>query len=222
MTLAVLIPYRPDTPQRERIQATTSRLWAHTGLQVVYADDGLTGPLFSFSRAVNRARREVDADCLLVYNCDALPLPIESLQRIGDELAAGLPWTAIFDGQQRFTEQQTERLLVGEKPEDVGPAAGSIAMGREALIGIRADVFDGLRGYDERFVGWGWEDLAFHLVLRTVHPGGCDVPTEGLFQSLWHPEAPRHAWPANGQIWASYQPHTFNADKLRGFYLDRP
>lgn len=222
MTLAVLIPFRPDTPWRARIQATTSKLWERTDLQVVYADDGLDGPLFSFSRAANRARAMTDADCLLVYNTDALPLSVASLDRLHKDLAAGLPWSVLFDGQRRFTRHQTRQILNGDTPESVGAPAGEVSMGREALIGIRADVFDSLRGYDERFVGWGWEDLAFHLVLRTVYPDGCDTPAEGMFQSLWHPEVTKEAWPANGQIWQTYQPHTATADAMRGFYLDRP
>jgi hypothetical protein len=220
--LAILIPYRPDTPQRERIQATTSRLWAEQGIEPIYSDDGLDGPLFSFARAANRARAQSEADCLIVYNVDALPLSGEALGRIVFGLADGVPWTAIFEGQRHFTPEQTEQLLAGENPvTQVGPPRGPIAMGREALLGIRADVFDDLRGYDERFVGWGLEDFAIHRVLSLLYPDGCDEPEYGLFQSLWHPHAPRTRFDANNALWHRYLAIEDPAE-MRAFYLSRP
>jgi hypothetical protein len=223
MKPAILIPYRPDTPQRERIQATTSRLWhEETGFRPTYSDDGLTGPHFSFARAVNRARANVKADYLIVYNADALPISPEAIAKVWHDLMDGVPWIALFDGQQHFTYEQTEQLLAGENPvTQVGPARGPIAMGREALLGIRADVFDDLRGYDERFVGWGLEDFAIHRVLTLLYPDGCDKPEYGLFQSLWHPHAPRTRFDANNELWHRYLAIEDPAE-MRAFYLSRP
>lgn len=221
MTLAVLIPYRPDSEHRERIHATTARLWARRGVQVVYADDGLQGELFSFARAANRARARTGADVLLTYSVDALPLPAQALADLEAELAGGVPWAAVFAGQHRFTPEQTERLLAGHEPRRVGPPDGDVAMGRTALMGVRADVWDDLRGMDERFVGWGREDDAFHLVLRTLYPAGRDEPRDGLFASLWHPPVTRDAFAGLEQIWSTYQPHA-GQPSMREFYLQRP
>lgn len=220
MSLAVLIPYRPDGEQRERIYAATSKLWAQQGVAPIYADDGLHG-LFSFARAINRARTATDAAHLLIYNVDSLPLPPTSLDRIEQQLREGTPWIALFDGQQRFTHEQTERLMAGDDPASVGPAAGQICPGREALLAIRADVFDDVRGMDERFIGWGPEDMAFHRVLRLLYPTGCDAPEHGLFQSLWHPDVPRTMWGANVALWRRYE-HKTNAAAMRHWYLARP
>jgi hypothetical protein len=175
MSLAVLIPYRPDNERRERIYDATSRLWAARDVEVIHSDDGLTGPQFSYSRAANRARAKTDAECLITYSVDALPPSAEFLERIERELTAGLPWSCIFTGQQRFTPEQTGVVFDGGDP---GPAAGEVCMGHEALMAVRADVWDELRGMDERFVGWGAEDMAFYKVLSTVYPDGCDVPTD--------------------------------------------
>lgn len=221
MSLAVLAPYRADTEQRARIQATTRRLWAEQGVEVVYADDGLTGPLFSYARAANRARRQTDADVLVVYNVDALPLPVSALDELDALLSGGCPWSSLFEGQVRFTLEQTARLLVGERPEDVGPPGGRTDMGREALLAVRADVWDDLRGMDERFVGWGPEDAAWHRVLSTVHPQGNDVPKYGYFWSLHHPEAPRSALGETLRLWRSY-PSGLSPEAMRAWYLSRP
>jgi len=219
VSLAVLIPYRPDNDRRARIYAATSRLWADRGVEadveVIHSDDGLAGE-FSYSRAANRARAKTDAQCLITYSVDALPLSAQFLQRIEAQLCAGLPWSCIFAGQQRFTPEQTGVIFDGGDP---GPAAGQICMGREALMAVRADVWDELRGMDERFVGWGAEDMAFYKVLSTVYPQGCDVPTEGLFQSLWHPETSRLAWWGNVELMRRYDEPP--PDELKAWYLAR-
>ena len=221
MSLAVLAPYRADTPQRAQIQQFPRGLWAAQSVEVAYADDGLDGPLFSYARAANRARQMVDAKVLVVYNVDAMPLTPEALAALEADLVGGMPWSVIFAGQQRFTQHQTARLLRGTAPRIVGSAQGQVCMGREALLAVRADVWDDLRGMDERFVGWGPEDLAFHHVLKTIHPGGNDVPAHGLFQSLWHPEAPRTAFADNDRLWQAYRRRR-HAASLREFYLGRP
>lgn len=216
MSLAVLVPYRPDSEHRERIYATTSRLWAQTGAEVVYADDGLDGELFSLARAVNRARAKTDADRLLMFCVDAVPPPPETLAGVEVSLQE-LPWTTVFTGQRRFTSQQTGILMAGADP---GPPAGEVCEGREALLAVRADIWDDLRGLDERFVGWGPEDVAWHRVLKTVYPSGNDSPQFGRFWSLWHPPTSRVALQRNSDLLASYLPHT-DPRAMREFYLSR-
>lgn len=221
MSLAVLIPYRPDSVHRERIYETTSRLWAQVDVEVVYADDGLDGELFSYARAANRARARTSADVLLTYSVDALPLPAASLARLDALLSSGVQWSTVFTGQRRFTAVQTERLLTGVDPAEVGDPTGDVAMGREALLAVRAEVWDDLRGYDERFIGWGPEDFAFHHVLGTVYPDGCDEPQEGLFRTLWHPETLRWRTAELFELWNSYPRH-LDAAAMRAWYLARP
>jgi hypothetical protein len=220
MSLAVLIPYRPDNPHRERIHAYTSAAWARIGVERVYADDGLEG-VFSLTRAANRARRATDADAVLVYSVDALPPPVETLEALARDLGAGLPWSVVFEGQRRYTPEQTEALLDPMSHEPVGPPEGELCEGREAIIAVRTDVWDAVRGMDERFRGWGPEDRAFHQVLSTLYTAGCDVPMGGLFASLYHPDAPRTSYRANAKLWAKYEPHT-SRGAMRHFYLSRP
>lgn len=216
--LSVLIPYRPDTERRARLHVYTSRLWAGSGVQVVYHDDGLPG-LFSFSRAINLARKQATGKYLLSYSVDALPPSPDTLGRLMATLESGFPWVAGWRGQIRFTEWQTQMLLNGGSTEAaVGPPSGGICLGREALIAVRADAWDELGGYDERFVGWGPEDKAWHLALKTVFPAGCDSPTEGLFKTLSHPSTPRTQLAANIELFREYVRRAVNPAEFRKWY----
>lgn len=179
-------------------------MWRNSGVEVIYSDDGLTG-LFSFAKAINRARKRAKGDCFLSYSVDALPPTKKTLEHLTTMLANGIPWVAGWKGQTRFTEIQTSFILGGADPDHVGTPGGGISIGREALVAVRADVWDALGGYDERFVGWGPEDKAWHLALQTVFPSGCDEASEELFPTLWHPATPRTLLQQNIDLFREYR-----------------
>lgn len=220
MKLSVLIPYRPDTTHRERIYHYTSRLWKDTGVEVIYADDGLSGPLFSFPKAINAARRKATGNCFLSYSVDALPPDPKVLTALAARLKA-IPWIAGWRGQIRFNEPQTESLLAGLTPAHVGHPAGGICIGKEALVAVRADVWDTLGGYDEAFVGWGPEDKAWHLALTTLFPTGVDWPSGDLWQSLWHPSTPRTMLETNVALFKEYRKWAANPVDFKRWHSTR-
>lgn len=216
MKLSVLIPYRPDCEARERIHAYTAKAWRTTGLEVVYASDGLTG-LFSFSQAINNARRMATGDRFLSFSVDALPPSVNALGRVISVLDR-FPWAACWPGQIRFSEQQTDKILRGQHPKMVGLPVGGRSMGREALVAVRGEVWDELTGYDERFVGWGPEDKAWHFALKQFYPGGYDVPFADYFRTLSHPTTPREMLTANVNLFKEYRRHKGPA--FRSWYLE--
>jgi predicted glycosyltransferase involved in capsule biosynthesis len=57
-----------------------------------------------------------------------------------------------------------------------------------SLIAIAADLWDRVGGFDERFEGWGWEDVAFRLACETLL--GPMVVLRGVLWHLWHPTDP--------------------------------
>jgi hypothetical protein len=52
---------------------------------------------------------------------------------------------------------------------------------------VPRQVFDALGGFDERFAGWGWEDMAFQSAVVGLH-GYERVP--GAIVHVWHPRHP--------------------------------
>lgn len=226
MRLAVLIPYRPDNPHRADIQRFTSGLWAQTGLEVHYPNDGRTG-IFSYAQAANRGRHMTDADAVLMFGVDHIPPTPDVWTALLERLEAGCPWTFLYTGQHRYTEDQTDALLHrGATLEQVGPPAGTKGYGMSWAVAVRTDVYDHLRGYDERFIGWGPEDGAFHAVLNAYRPDGNPKPVAGRRgPALWHPVVTTYAQTraAGLELWNThYRPWLNHPDQLLRKYLQRP
>lgn len=186
--ISVLIPWRSVEPARVRAWHHLRPQWEKLGVELCVADDGLSGP-FSVSRAINRARAMATGDTLVVYGADHVPPDEARLDWIDKRLAAH-PWTAVYASVRIFSDYGTALICRGADPADcVGWTWTTIAM-CTGILAMRADVFDDIGGWDERFVGWGAEDSAVRLVLRTLYPDGNDTG-EGELWSLFHHEAPR-------------------------------
>jgi len=63
-----------------------------------------------------------------------------------------------------------------------------VTTGARSYVVIHADAYASVNGMDERFIGWGPEDLAFYWsVTKQVEQ---PVPLEGVRLHLWHPIDP--------------------------------
>jgi predicted glycosyltransferase involved in capsule biosynthesis len=80
---------------------------------------------------------------------------------------SGVPVTEDLDHDYLFPSEDHPEPSVG----------GCIVVSRKA--------FDYVKGYDDRFIGWGEEDRAFEMSLATlVHPA---IRLAGPIYHLWHP-----------------------------------
>lgn len=96
-------------------------------------------------------------------------------------------WVMPHDIVYRLTEDETARILPGRLPPRLrrvhrDPYRGTVGGG---ITVIARDAFELVGGIDDRFEGWGGEDVAFGYALETlVHPVH---RLDGRLAHLWHP-----------------------------------
>lgn len=182
--------------------------WMHHGFRVTISDSR-AGP-FNLSQARNTAARVAcmskTTDVLIMADADTIP-DIAAVHRAVDKAHSEgmVVWP--------FTEY---RHIPGEWVSRADLMAAPITQRYTRSVGglfvVRPDVFWELGGNDERFVGWGYEDSAFHVVVTTM----AKVRREnGIVFSFDH-QAERNLTPTNPNrdLYQQYRAAMFNRQKI--------
>lgn len=180
----VVVPWR-DTPGGDwaagcRVVCAALRR-ALPGFPVLLVDSGHE----TFNRAASRnfGVRAAPAGHVAVV-CDADILP--------DPQPLALAVASAYDGRLHYpytichylTEAGTREVLHGQPP-DPARIEFSIPAAQGGIMVMLADGWLAAGGMDEGFVGWGFEDNAWHTVVTaTIGP---PVRHEGVVWHLWHP-----------------------------------
>lgn len=161
--------------------------------------------------AINDAFARTDADVLVIHDADVFVSRnalADALMVVGSgEAPWAMPHGMVYrldaTGTRYFYDHGTpkERHLA-RSPYRAVPGGG--------LIVVSRDVYLDVGGFDPRFVGWGGEDEAFGLALKTLHGDGWHASGERLWH-LWHdPAAPgaRRPFGDNAALLARYREAT--------------
>lgn len=183
--ISVLIPYwSVGDVHRDRVFDWILRRWKallpDSEICVAQGDSG------SRSAARNFAFASSKGDVLVVADADTMvrAAPLRAaLKLVQSQRTWVLPYTTYFN----VTEADTKYLL--ELPPDINPrdpsdwdhrldtsVSGVLVMPREAWSTVN--------GYDEQFVGWGYEDNAMALALDTLWAPCHRIASSVLH--LWH------------------------------------
>lgn len=177
--VAVLIPYRPGDVYRQQAWEYVRKWWEQFDYPVVIG----AGPegLMNRAAARNEAARLVDWDVGLFADADTIGQP-ELIPKAVEAASAGklaYPYTD-FVG---FSARGTQQLFTGHpaphviKRKQLSPGG---------ILAISHGVYDSVGGYDEAFVGWGYEDLAFVYAVGTFAETHREL---GSIYHLFHPNA---------------------------------
>ena len=188
--ISVLIPYRTDNGPRDIIFTWVKEFYRKLLPEAEICLGSCNTPLFSRSQAINdaaqRATRDiyVIADADIVYNPDLINEAIKSLDMHA--------WVVPYSEIQYIREKSTSELL-NTKPvwpielqlemDSLSATAGWDIKG--GLIFIPRKFFEAVKGFDDRFMGWGGEDDAFALSVNTLY--GPFERLTGSIYHLWHP-----------------------------------
>lgn len=196
MTVAVVVPFRSDDPERVRIKEWVLARWGllHPTYRLIVADDGRESGTFCRSAAVNRgvAQAERDgAEAVIVADADIAVLPDQAEAMVA-ALADRVPWVIGYARFVHLAKVATAEALksapdVSLPQNPVGPVVRFQSW--ESVCGlwaVRPDDYRFVGGNDERFQGWAPEDVAFAYKADTLLGKAHRVPGVGLhlFHSL--------------------------------------
>lgn len=182
MKAVVCCAARP-TVDRASIWEYTFPRWVQMGYELHTGDsDGD----FNWSVARNRAVPEDELWDVVLWTDAEIACPPEVASKVAEE--------AFFYGYagatnfRMLTEQVTSRVLSGEVQLEAADAWTVNPFTGVSLLGVRRDLWEESRGFDERFTGFGLEDSA---LLECLHGlAGPPRVVDGPVCHLWHPNPP--------------------------------
>lgn len=184
MAVAVLVPCRLDDDHRaDAWQWVRSQYALHHPAWEVVTGSCPDGPWVK-AVAVADALTRTDADRLLIADADVWADGLAwALDKLDD-----WPWVIPHLLVHRLTEEATAAVLAG------GPLQGETTQhpykgyAGGGFMAVRRDVYE-RAPLDQRFVGWGQEDSAWHLALSRI--GGQGIRGRADCWHLYHPPQPR-------------------------------
>jgi hypothetical protein len=197
--ISILVPYR-DNAAGERSEAFEAsfqsvrrslRLPTEPGaVEMLRGDSG--DEIFNRSKTRNQLAKSAKGEILVFLDADTAWVPDqlhESIYAVKNLGGWSFPYTrycALTEpGSHRFMSEGPDALTpidfeyVFPSPETPEPSVGGCVV-------VDRKAFDTVAGYDERFIGWGFEDRAFSIALETMV--GSPVRIPGSIYHLWHPD----------------------------------
>lgn len=182
MSVSVLVPYRPESPERAQAWAWVAGWWAdiHPEWQIVTGT--CEGPWVK-AHAVGDALARADGDVLVIADADVVCAGVAEAVAV---VRAGAAWAIPHHRVYRLGDAASQRVYAGHPVDKAACRPGSLA--RAPYIGVEGGGMVVLRRatyeripLDPRFAGWGGEDLSWGLALRTL----TSPPWRGV-APLWH------------------------------------
>jgi len=158
----VCIPWRPS-PSRMAAFERVKAYWSLFGWPVVTADSDTE--IFSLAQARNNAVRKAKTDVVVIADADTLPLPLLVLKAVAEPVGVCWPFNRYRIIDQKYLGTPLEQLAAVPHI-NTWDGAGIAGVGG-CLICTRKEYWR-LGGQPAEFIGWGWEDTAFTLVVRTL------------------------------------------------------
>jgi hypothetical protein len=198
--ISILMPFRADGEQRQRIFDYVYPLWVSTGFEICVGTDSGEGP-FNISMALNDARTRATGDVLIVMGADHIPTP-KHIKNIASKMKH---WHPLYKRRRILTPAASEAILKGADPYGDWPVLQTTQA--SGPMAIAADVWDEIGGYDERFILWGGDDTSMRVALRTIYG---NRTAAGIVTDLWHSDDNRlnhPGWEANKRLADEYRKH---------------
>jgi len=206
MKLGIAMPWRPQ-PTRLRAKDATVKYYEEElpDAKIYYADYPSTK--FNLSASRNLATEAAIADgcdVILIVDADCLihrdPLK-EAIEKASKQNLIFTPYTDLMFADENISNQ----LINGEVTvtELIGRPIPILNWQVGGAYVMNATVFEEFNGWDERFVGWGFEDMAMqsaHIAIKKSH----QARVNGLTVCLSHKDRDKELVKVNEKLWDYY------------------
>jgi len=221
MAVVILVPRRAGEEARDRAWGHCKRvLELQTGWPIFEAD---SEGIWNRSQAINRASTLAgDWEQAVVIDADTVHEPymlLNAIYLLRNNPGSVVPWTVRWKLSESGTERFLARGVRGvprHNRDDLDKQDGTPlrihVLYRGGTIAVSRESWELVGGFDERFEGWGHEDVAFRVALNTLTPTRVRE-IRGSIWHLWHPRATPHQ--PNEILKRAYQGAMGNPSALR-------
>lgn len=217
MTTVMVVPRRADGGRRDVLWRFVRDWWTEQvpDLKIVEGHHN-EGP-FNRSAAINLAAGDAEPwDVLVVADADVVADPAQLTAAIDRARETGR-CTLAYTHYAALRQPMTDQALAGYDGDWSRGVQLKMTSHASSLVVVPRALWEQVHGFDERFVGWGHEDLAFIDTCRVLGGGIERVP--GTVWHLWHEESPernpRSPLLAAGQLLANRYHHTHDLAEMR-------
>jgi hypothetical protein len=208
--ISLIIPYKPDGGYRDKVWSWLERRYTRLmpEAEIIVGLDN--SEPYCKSRSVNKAAGLAKRDIFVIADADIVFDPIKIY--FAAEMLADYGWVRPFVNRIELSEKDTVELLTKCPCENMTqqvfsdykvaqPGVGSINI-------VSRRNFELVKGFDERFKGWGAQDCAFEMALDTL----CGIrytPPDSTIWHLYHPQTIDDTYrspnyPANHALYCRY------------------
>lgn len=198
MKVTVIVPYRPD-PRRDRLLEVVRARLRHAlegafETEVILMDDLRgDGELFNRPQAINMALKASDGEIVVINDADTTHSTASSLRDAIQATMRDMKWRLPARYHQ-LAEGPTDAILDAPKgllaaarvqPDESEVIWTGDGVCWSGIVVVPRVALEAVRGGDQRYRGWGADDVALALALKTLYAP--PVRYEGDAVHLWHP-----------------------------------
>jgi N-terminal domain of galactosyltransferase len=200
--ISLLIPFTTKSKMRQAEFEWLLKYWEHELPDAEIVVGTSRGRIFCKGEALNEAARRSTGRVMVILDADAyLPGTIISkcADRIIEETDLNHPlWYVPYRHLYRLKKEISKEIIASDPTNPLRlsspPPMDDVENGQQSTYGHRygamimmfpREAYEVIRGFDERFRGWGGEDIALLRALDTLYGKHKTVNADILH--LWHP-----------------------------------